>query len=109
MPGVTLSNYTPIAKLGFRYEVFMARDGPRRKHRLRGGMTSGNPRLAGVQVSIDPVRGWTLSASRLLQYGGGERDDSFGSLWRAFFHPTSYDNISDDRPPTPSSATRLPR
>ena len=96
MPGVTLSNYMPISKLGFRYEVFMARMGHVENIAFEGGTTSGNPRLFGVQVSIDPVRGWTLSASRLLQYGGGERDDSLGSLWRAFFDPTNYDNISED-------------
>ena len=96
MPGITLSNYTPISKLGFRYEVFMAHMGRVENIAFEGRTTSGNPRLFGVQVSIDPVRGWTLSASRLLQYGGGERDDSLGSLWRAFFNPTNYDNISDD-------------
>lgn len=96
MPGITLSNYKPFTKLGFRYEVFMARMGRVDNIAFEGGTTSGNPRLFGVQVSVDPVRGWTLSASRLLQYGGGGRDDSLSGLWRAFFNPTAYDNISDD-------------
>jgi hypothetical protein len=96
MPGVTLSNYTPISKLGFRYEVFMARMGYEPNIAFQGGTTSGYPRLFGLQVSIDPVRGWTLSAGRLLQYGGGERDDSLSSLARAFFNPASYDNIGGE-------------
>ena len=60
MPGVTLSNYTPITKLGFRYEVFMARMSRVEDIAFEGGTTSGDPRLFGLQVSIDPVRGWTL-------------------------------------------------
>jgi hypothetical protein len=96
MPGITISNYTPLTKLGFRYEVFMARMSHVEDIAFEGGTTSGNPRLFGMQVSIDPVRGWTLSVSRLLQYGGGERPDSFKDLLRAFFQPSEFDNISDD-------------
>jgi hypothetical protein len=96
MPGITLSNYRPLTKLAFRYEMFMARMSNLDDIAFQGGTTSGNPRVFGVQVSIDPVRGWTLSASRILQYGGGARDDSLSGLWRAFFDPTKFDNISDD-------------
>jgi hypothetical protein len=63
---------------------------------FEGGTTSGKPRLAGLQVEMSPVRGWSLTASRLLQYGGGARDDSWSGLFHAFFNPTRYDNISDD-------------
>jgi hypothetical protein len=97
MPGVTLSNYTPISKLGLRYEMFMARMSRVENIAFDGGTTSGNPRLFGLQLSIDPVRGWTLSVSRLLQYGGGERDDSLGSLFDAFFNPVRSDNTGTDQ------------
>jgi hypothetical protein len=43
MPGVTLSNYTPISKLGFRYEVLMARMSRVENIPFEGGTTSGNP------------------------------------------------------------------
>ncbi len=96
MPGVTLSNYTPLTKFGFRYEAFLARMSRVENIAFEGGTTSGYPRLAGLQVSIEPVRGWSVGASRLLQYGGGERDDSLEGLAKAFFRPGDYDNISDD-------------
>ena len=95
MPGITLSNYTPITKFGFRYEAFIAEMSRIDDIVFEGGTTSGRPRLAGLQVEMSPVRGWSLSASRLLQYGGGQRDDSLSGLLRAFFQPSRYDTISD--------------
>ena len=96
MPGVTLSNYTPITGLGLRYEAFIAEMSHIDDIAFEGGTTSGKPRLAGLQLEMSPAHGWTLTASRLLQYGGGERDDSWSGLLHAFFQPGSYDNISDD-------------
>jgi hypothetical protein len=96
MPGVTLSNYTPISKLGLRYEAFVAEMSRIDDIAFQGGTTSGKPRLAGLQLEMSPVRGWSLTASRLLQYGGGGRDDSWSGLFHAFFNPARYDNISDD-------------
>lgn len=97
MLGITLSNYTPISKLGFRYEAFMARMTRVEGIAFDGRTTNGDPRLFGLQVSIDPVRGWTLSASRILQYGGGERDDSLSSLFDGFFSPVRSDNTGTDQ------------
>ena len=96
MPGITLSNYTPITKLGFRYEAFIAEMSRIDDIAFEERTTSGRPRLAGLQVEMSPVRGWTLSASRLLQYGGGERDDSLSGLFHAFFQPGQYDTVGDD-------------
>lgn len=96
MPSITLSNYTPITKLGFRYEAFIAEMSRMDDIAFQGSTTSGKPRLAGLQVEMSPVRGWSLTASRLLQYGGGGRDESLSGLFRAFFQPARYDNISDD-------------
>ncbi len=97
MPGITLSNYTPITKLGFRYEMFMARMSRVEGIAFDGRTTDGDPRLFGVQISIEPVRGWTLSASRILQYGGGERDDSLSGLFDGFFSPVRSDNTGTDQ------------
>jgi hypothetical protein len=96
MPGITLSNYTPLTRLGFTYEAFLAEMSRVDDIPFRGRTTSGKPRLAGLQLAIAPMRGWSLSASRLLQYGGGERDHSLSGLFHAFFQPARYDNISDD-------------
>jgi hypothetical protein len=96
MPGVTLSNYTPWTRLGFQYEVFLAEMSRVDDIVFGDGTTSGKPRLAGVQIGFEPVRGWSLSASRLMQYGGGERDSSLSGLFHAFFNPTRYDNTNPD-------------
>ena len=98
MPGITLSNYTPMTKLGLRYEMFMAETTRTQDivAQQTGVITRGNPRFAGLMVSINPVRGWTLSASRILQYGGGDRDESLSSLFRAFFDALCSDNTGTD-------------
>lgn len=96
MPGLTLSNYTPLTKLKLQYEVFLARMSRVEDIAYQDRTTSGYPRLAGVHVSIEPLPGWSLSASRILQFGGGERGRSFGDFLDAFFRPSRYDNISDE-------------
>ncbi len=96
MPGVTLSNYKPMTGWNFTYEAFIARMDYVEDIAYQGGTTAGYPRLAGVNLAIEPVLGWSLGASRVLQYGGGERKRSFGDLFNAFFSPTRYDNISDE-------------
>lgn len=95
MPGVTLSNYTPISRLGLQYELFAAQMSYMDDIVYRGGTTAGHPRIAGVLLSAEPAPGWALSVSRLLQFGGGAKSSSFADLYRAFLNPTKYDNIND--------------
>lgn len=102
MPSVTVSNYTPFSLFGFTYEAFVARmsrvddiaftDPETGEERT----TSGDPRLAGLNVAIEPIPGWSLGASRLLQFAGGERKRSASDFFNAFFLPSRYDNVSDD-------------
>jgi capsule assembly protein Wzi len=92
MPSVTVSNYKPISRLGLQYEVFLAEMSESSSIRYGDGFTSGEPRLFGLHISIEPLPGWSLGVSRLMQYGGGERDDGFGNMLRAFFNPADYDN-----------------
>src|SRR5262249_3370708 len=92
MPSITVSNYKPITKAGFSYEVFMAEMSESSRIAFGSGFTSRHPRLFGVHLSVAPLPGWSLGVSRVMQYGGGERDDSFSSLLKAFFNPSSYDN-----------------
>lgn len=95
MPGVTLSNYTPISGLRLKYELYAAEMSRMDDILYQGATVSGNPRIGGVLVSIEPAPGWALSASRLLQFGGGDRPSSFSDFTRAFFDPSRYDNVSD--------------
>lgn len=96
MPGITVSNYTPISGWRFTYEAFLARMARVNDISFRDRTTSGYPRLAGLNVAIEPVPGWSLGASRILQFAGGERKRSARDLFNAFFLPSRYDNISDD-------------
>lgn len=95
LPSVTLSNYRPITPLGLSYEVFLAEMERSELIRFEDGFTSGNPRLAGLRFSIEPAAGWSLSANRLVQFGGGERGgDSFSDFLDAVLHPSQRDNRS---------------
>jgi hypothetical protein len=88
MPSVTLSNYEPLTRLGFQYEFFAARMS-RTEILYQGKETSGDPRLFGAQLSIEPFSGWSLGVNRLLQYGGGDGlPDGARFLLRDFFKPS---------------------
>lgn len=93
MPSVTLSNYTPMTRLGLRYEVFLAEMSESKRIAYQGGFTTGRPRLAGLHLSIEPFPGFSLGVSRLMQYGGGARNRStLRDLLDAFYRPSTYDN-----------------
>jgi Capsule assembly protein Wzi len=91
MPSVTLSNYEPLTRLGFQYEFFLAKMSTS-NNILAGGagtsaLSTGNPKLFGAQLSIEPFSGWSLGVNRTLQYGGGGLPDSFRFLARDFLKP----------------------
>jgi len=70
----TFSNSVPLTRARLRYEVFAGRLSESSRIRLDAGATqliSGRPGVSGVQFSIEPARGWSMGAARLLQYGGG--------------------------------------
>jgi hypothetical protein len=95
LPSITLSNYAPITRLGLQYEVFFAAMEESDRIVFEDGFTTGNPRLAGLRFGIEPAPGWSLSANRLMQYGGGERGgDSFSDFIDALFRPRQSDNSS---------------
>jgi len=92
MPSVTISNNKPLTKAKLRYEAFVARMSESSNIATSTGTTSGHPQLAGLHVSVEPFPGWSLGVSRIMQYGGGDREDSFGDLLDAFFNPSEHDN-----------------
>ena len=103
-PSITLSNYTPMTSLGFTYELFISE--MESSQRIGFGSnctpslppqpdetcTSGKPRLGGMRIGIEPATGWSLSANRLLQFGGGAREGSYTDFLRALWRPREYDN-----------------
>jgi Capsule assembly protein Wzi len=89
MPSVTLSNYEPLTRLGFQYEFFAARMSRSDRILYQGKESSGDPRLFGAQLSVEPFSGWSLGVNRLLQYGGGDGlPDGARFLLRDFFKPS---------------------
>lgn len=95
MPSITVSNYTPLTRARLRYELFAAEMGWSDRIRTETGFTAGNPRLAGMHFSIEPLRGWSLGFNRLMQFGGGARGGkSLGDLLDAFFDPARFDNAA---------------
>ncbi|MDB6089265.1 MAG: hypothetical protein JWN85_2049, partial [Gammaproteobacteria bacterium] len=100
MPSVTLSNYEPATRLGLKYEVFLARMSNSDHILYRNGYTSGHPLLGGLHLSMEPVSGWSIAFSRLVQFGGGARGNtSLTDLLRAFFSPSKYANFNDPNNP----------
>jgi hypothetical protein len=94
MPSVTISNYKPLTKAKLRYEAFIARMSESSNIGTNGGgTTAGHPRLAGLNLSIEPFPGWSIGVGRIMQYGGGEREDSFSDMLDAFFNPADNDNV----------------
>ncbi len=95
MPSVTLSNYLPFTRFGLHYELFAASMSTSKRIVFGDGFTAGHPRLAGFHVDMQPATGWSIGASRLMQYGGGARGGgSLSDLFKAFFDPSGFDNTS---------------
>jgi len=69
MPGVTLSNFRPLTRLGIQYELFVVRMSE--QPISYNGLHEGRPNLFGFHLSIEPVPGWTFGVNRVLEYGGG--------------------------------------
>src|SRR5277367_6854667 len=93
MPSATLSNYEPLTRLGFQYELFWARmstnDHILNTQETPPTLNRGNPKLFGAEFSIEPFSGWSFGVSRTLQYGGGGLPDSAHFLFSDFFNPSS--------------------
>jgi hypothetical protein len=93
MPSVTLSNYTPLTRLGLQYEMFLARLSRSDQIVFNNGFTSGYPHFAGFHLGIEPASGWSLAANRIVVFGGGARGgQSLNDLLRAFFNPGQAQN-----------------
>ncbi|MGB8692243.1 MAG: capsule assembly Wzi family protein, partial [Steroidobacteraceae bacterium] len=85
----------PFTRWGIQYEVFLGRLSYSDRIAWQGGYTSGNPLLAGFRMSVEPVPGWSLAASRQMQYGGGARGGrSWRDLFNAFINTTRYENTT---------------
>ena len=101
MPSVTLSNYTPLTRVGWQYEVFVGRLSYTDKIELPNGtLTQGYPKVFGARLGIEPAdSGWTFSAQRLMIYGGGAAGgQSVGDLLKAFFNPSQTQTSSSGKP-----------
>ena len=93
MPSVTVSNSRPLGSMGVTYEMYVARMQRTDRIAYQGGATTGHPQLAGMQLAIAPVPGWSLGFNRQMQFGGGERSgNSAADLLKAFFNPSGNDN-----------------
>ena len=93
MPSLTISNYTPLSRWKLRYELFLAEMSHSDRILFSDGFTSGNPRLAGMHLSLQPLPGFSIGINRVMQFGGGARGGtSMRDVFDAFFNPSSADN-----------------
>lgn len=93
MPSITVSNYRPLTRFGFNYEMFLARMSEQKGITYKGTTTDGHPYLAGLQLGIEPADGYALAVNRLMQYGGGAR----GGATLSDFHKALFDNGAANR------------
>ncbi len=97
VPSITLSSYAPVSILGFTYEVFLGELSHSDDIGYQGGLTAGNPRLAGLSFQFEPVSGYAVSLNRVLQFGGGARGGTgFRDFKDALFNTGSADNTGTD-------------
>lgn len=95
MPSITLSNYEPLTPLGIHYEIFGALMSEQHDIRYFDATTDGHPRLAGIQLGLEPVTGYGVTVNRISQYGGGARsgDNEWSDFWHAL---TDQQNAPDE-------------
>jgi hypothetical protein len=100
-PGVTISNWRPLTRFGWHYEVFVERLSHTDKIILTNGeLTAGNPKYSGGMLAIEPANsGWSLSANRIMMFGGGAAGgQKLGDLLRAFFNPSQTQTSTSGKP-----------
>ena len=101
MPSVTLSNYTPLTRLGWQYEVFVARMSHTDNINLTNGeTTAGYPKFSGGRLGIEPGNaGWSFAGQRAMIFGGGAAGgQKFGELVKAFFNPLNAQTSPSAKP-----------
>jgi hypothetical protein len=90
MPSLTLSNQKPISPLGIQYQLFFARMS-RSDHILyQGTERSGDPKMVGMHLGMEPVQGWSFSGNAVWQFGGGGRPGSISDFFRNLFQATNF-------------------
>lgn len=108
-PSITLSNSTPLTDLKLRYEVFLTQLDDTSIRADGFATETDKPNLSGWHVSLSPADRLSLGFSRTYLYGGGNRDDSFGTLFKSLVAPgqlqdTSRDNLEQGYEQTAISA-----
>lgn len=95
LPSISLSNNLPLETYGIKwdYQAFLAQTS-RQLVQFKPGEFSDKdkPLISGLHFSFHPTDWWTIGATRIFQFGGGERPVSAGTLARAFFDPRGADN-----------------
>jgi hypothetical protein len=94
IPSLTISNSRAMTRLHLGYELFLGESSRSDRIAYQGGYTAGRPRLFGFHIEAQPLPGWSLGISRLMQFGGGGRPASAHDLFKAFFNATKYDNTT---------------
>ena len=101
MPSITLSNYTPLTRLGWQYEVFVGRMSYTDHINLANGeTTAGYPKFSGGHLGIAPANsGWSFAAQRVMIFGGGAAGgQTVGDLLKAFWKPLEAQTTATAKP-----------
>jgi hypothetical protein len=90
MPSLTVSNQQPISPLGIQYQIFFARMSHSDHILYQAEQRSGDPKMAGMHLGIEPVRGWSFSGNAVWQFGGGGRPGSINEFFKNLLQATNF-------------------
>jgi hypothetical protein len=81
-----LSNPLALTRARIRFEGFVGELSRSDRIEFNNQPTSGRPILAGLQASIEPWPGWSISGARQVQYGGGARPGSLRDFYKVLIN-----------------------
>jgi hypothetical protein len=90
MPSLTISNQRPVTPLGIQYQLFFARMSESDHIIYEGTERSGNPKMIGMHLGIEPVTGWSFAGNAVWQFGGGGRPGSISDFFKHLFQSTNF-------------------
>ena len=94
MPSISLSNNLPIEFFDIRwnYQIFLAEMSRQPVLFNNEFSDTDKPLIAGFHLGFQPTPWWSFSATRILQFAGGERPLDATTVVKAFFDPRGADN-----------------
>ena len=95
-PSLTVSNATPLTRLGLRYAFFATRLSESKRIEDNGRLVHGKPCAIGMHVSLNPLPSFSVGVNRVAMYGGGPKGECHQpkNLLETMFDPKAVEENS---------------